>query len=95
MAAMSIIATVWLSIVNLWTFYCFGRDKRRAIAGLPRMLEPDLLGLVMLGGTLGAYAGRTYYRHKTRKQPFTNQLHAILFAQCVVMGAFAAGLRPA
>jgi uncharacterized membrane protein YsdA (DUF1294 family) len=28
-----------------------------------------------LGGSIGAYAGRALFRHKTRKQPFSSHLH--------------------
>ncbi|ODS99888.1 MAG: hypothetical protein ABS49_07085 [Erythrobacter sp. SCN 62-14] len=33
------------------------------------------------GGIGGAYAGRALFRHKTRKQPFSAQLHLIACAQ--------------
>ncbi len=43
----------------------------------------------MLGGTPGAYAGRAVFRHKTRKQPFSSELHFIAILQAVALAALA------
>lgn len=43
--------------------------------------------LAMLGGTGGAYAGRALFRHKTRKQPFSSQLHTIAVLQGLTLCA--------
>jgi len=66
-----------LIAVNLFTFGAFGIDKMRAEAGEWRISEGTLLRLAFCGGTPGAYAGRALFRHKTKKQPFSGQLHAI------------------
>lgn len=86
---MLLYALLWLLLVNAWTFICFGADKRRAIHGLPRLMEIDLLGLAIIGGTLGAYAGRRCYRHKTRKAPFNAKLRLIALAQLGALAGFA------
>ena len=49
--------------------------------GAWRVSEGALLRWAWLGGTLGAYAGRRAFRHKTRKQPFCARLHTIAAAQ--------------
>jgi uncharacterized membrane protein YsdA (DUF1294 family) len=77
-------------ILNIWTFMLFGIDKLRAEGGSWRVSEDGLLLCALLGGTLGAYAGRGIFRHKTRKQPFSNNLHAIAILQ-LFGGAMAAG----
>jgi uncharacterized membrane protein YsdA (DUF1294 family) len=46
-----------------------------------------LLTWAFLGGTIGAYAGRAAFRHKTRKQPFCSHLH-----QTAILHVFAAAL---
>jgi uncharacterized membrane protein YsdA (DUF1294 family) len=83
------------ALVNLWTFMLFGFDKIRAEAGSWRVSEGTLLAWAFLGGTIGAYAGRALFRHKTRKQPFSSHLHqtAILqgFAVALVGGWMLAG----
>lgn len=66
-------------LVNLWTFMLFGLDKFRAEAGGWRVSEVTLLGWALLGGSVGAYAGRALFRHKTRKQPFSSHLHQTAF----------------
>jgi uncharacterized membrane protein YsdA (DUF1294 family) len=46
-----------------------------------------LLTLALLGGSPGAYAGRAAFRHKTRKQPFSRELHTIAAFQLVALSA--------
>lgn len=70
-------AAAALAILNVWTFMLFGLDKMRAEAGSWRVAESTLLTFSFFGGSLGAYAGRATFRHKTRKQPFSSSLHSI------------------
>ena len=79
-----------LAIINLVTFMLFGFDKLRAEAGSWRISEGTLLTWAFIGGSIGAYAGRTVFRHKTRKQPFSSHLHqtAVIHA---IAAAFAGG----
>lgn len=72
---------------SLAAFTAFGLDKALAQAGRRRIAESTLLWLAALGGTPGAYAGRALFRHKTRKQPFSNRLFTILLVQVVAAGA--------
>ena len=80
------IATALISI-NFLAFAAFGIDKARAEAGSWRIRESTLLWLALLGGTLGAYAGRGLFRHKTRKQPFNDQLFRVAVLQALALGA--------
>ena len=75
--------------LNLIAFLAFGIDKARAEAGAWRVQESTLLLLALLGGTLGAYAGRALFRHKTRKQPFSARLHGVAALQGLMLGAWA------
>lgn len=70
------IVTAFIAI-NFFAFAAFGIDKMKAEAGSWRVAESTLLMLAFIGGTPGAYAGRSMFRHKTRKQPFSSQLHGI------------------
>lgn len=74
-----------LIAMNLSAFAAFGIDKARAERGDWRIKESTLLGLAFWGGTPGAYAGRALFRHKTRKQPFVGNLHAIAVLQVVAV----------
>jgi uncharacterized membrane protein YsdA (DUF1294 family) len=70
-----------LILVNLWTVLRFWQDKERAKAGERRIPEGDLLGLALIGGSPGALLARQLFRHKTRKEPFSTQLLAIVAVQ--------------
>ncbi|RNJ62693.1 MAG: DUF1294 domain-containing protein [Porphyrobacter sp. IPPAS B-1204] len=76
-----------LVMINFLAFAAFGIDKARAERGAWRISEGALLRLAFVGGTPGAYAGRALFRHKTRKQPFCDNLRAIAVLQ--VTGAAA------
>ncbi|MFC3174870.1 DUF1294 domain-containing protein [Novosphingobium bradum] len=82
----SLVALALLAL-NLITLALFGLDKALARASRRRIPEARLLGLALLGGTPGAYAGRALFRHKTRKQPFSRQLGGIAAMQVLVAGA--------
>ncbi len=82
----------WLAIwflllaMNGSAFAAFGIDKQRAIHGEWRISEQNLLLLAFIGGTGGAYLGRWYFRHKTRKQGFSAALHLIALIQIGLLG---------
>ena len=75
-----------LIAINFAAFAAFGIDKGKAERGHWRIAESTLLTFALLGGTLGAYAGRALFRHKTRKQPFGSQLFAIAVLQMLALG---------
>ena len=79
--------TTALIAINFIAFAAFGVDKAKAEAGRWRIADTTLLTFALLGGTLGAYAGRALFRHKTRKQPFGSQLFAIAVLQMLALGA--------
>lgn len=83
------LAAVLLVAVNLATFAAFGMDKARAEAGDRRIAEATLLQLAFIGGTPGAYAGRHVFRHKTRKQPFNDELFMVAVVQVLAVGGAA------
>lgn len=72
-----------LIALNLLTFAAFGLDKALARRGRRRISEARLLQFAFFGGTPAAYAARSLFRHKTRKQPFCARLHAIAVAQAL------------
>jgi uncharacterized membrane protein YsdA (DUF1294 family) len=84
---MAIGIIVWLAVIglNLAAFASFGLDKARARRGARRLSERDLLALATLGGTGGAYLGRWYFRHKTKKASFSVALHLIALAQGAIL----------
>ena len=81
MAGLMPFAIPALFVLNLWTMMRFWQDKQRAVAGERRIPEGDLLGLALIGGSLGALLARKLFRHKTRKEPFSTQLLIIVALQ--------------
>lgn len=60
----------YLFVINVITFAAFGLDKRKAKKRKFRIRESVLLGLALIGGSLGALAGMFLFHHKTRKPAF-------------------------
>ena len=77
-----------LLLINLWTILRFWQDKQRAITGDRRIAENDLLGLARIGGSPGAMLARHLFRHKTRKEPFSTILLAIVALQAGLLIAW-------
>lgn len=75
----------YLIAINFVALAAFGVDKMLAEAGARRISEATLLQLAFIGGTPGAYAGRQLFRHKTRKQPFSGNLHTVAMIQIVAL----------
>ena len=87
---MILTAALLLLVVNLWTIAVFWRDKRAAQAGARRVSEADLLTLALMGGSPGALLARRWFRHKTRKEPFSTRLLLIVALQMGAMSGLAA-----
>lgn len=81
------IGLIWLAVVNGLTWLAFAYDKAAAARGDWRIPERQLLMLALAGGTPAAFLARQALRHKTRKQPFSGQLHAVAGVQIVVVTA--------
>ncbi|MDD6646695.1 MAG: DUF1294 domain-containing protein [Firmicutes bacterium] len=64
------IVIVYLAVINLTAFVIYGSDKKRAAAGRWRISEGTLLGIALIGGSVGALAGMKCFRHKTRHWKF-------------------------
>ena len=83
------IVALMLVAINAITIAMFWIDKQRAIGGRRRIPEKELLGMALIGGAPGALLARSWFRHKTRKEPFSTQLLVIAVVQAgVVAGWF-------
>lgn len=85
----TLLACLALAAVNALTILRFWQDKQRAIGGKRRIPESDLLGLALIGGSPAALLARRWFRHKTRKQPFSTLLLVIVAVQVGTLAAFA------
>ncbi|MGN0703677.1 MAG: DUF1294 domain-containing protein [Lentihominibacter sp.] len=81
------IVIVYLAVINLTAFVMYGSDKKRAAAGRWRISEATLLGIALIGGSVGALAGMKCFRHKTRHWKFRIlvPLFLLLHAAVVLM----------
>ena len=80
---------LYLIGINALTALIFLYDKRQSQSGGWRVPENTLLGLAILGGSLGAKFAQIKFRHKTRKQPFGHILNAIIVLQVLLIIALA------
>lgn len=60
----------YLLVVNLITFFLYGIDKKKAIRNRWRIPEKTLLGMALIGGSIGALSGMQVFRHKTKHWKF-------------------------
>lgn len=75
----------YLLVINLVTFVIYGIDKQKAVKKRWRIPESTLLGLAVLGGSVGALAGMHKFRHKTKHLKFVLGVPFILFIQIGVI----------
>ena len=78
----------YLIAINLATMLFYGHDKRRAIRQRSRIPEIVLHLLALAGGTVGAFAGQTIFRHKTIKTRFRIVFVLTVILQAVLLGAY-------
>lgn len=76
---------LYLAVVNAVAFALYGIDKYKAKAGAWRIPEKTLLGVAVLGGSVGAMAGMKFFHHKTKHNLFRYGLPAILALQMAAL----------
>jgi uncharacterized membrane protein YsdA (DUF1294 family) len=79
------IIIVYLMIVNIIAFIMFGVDKKRAINDQWRISEKALLGVALAGGSVGAFAGMQFFRHKTRDLKFKTLIPVFIVAHIAAL----------
>lgn len=78
--------------VNAAAYAAIAYDKAMAVRGRRRVPERRLLGLALIGGSVGAVAAQRVLRHKTQKEPFRSRLRAILVLHgLMLLGAAVVG----
>ncbi len=71
--------------INVIAFLVYGIDKWKAKKSLWRIRETALLGLAVLGGSIGAWLGMKVWRHKTMHKKFNYGIPLILIAQVAIV----------
>ena len=79
------IVIVYLVVINVATFLTYGIDKWKAKKSLWRIREASLLGLAVLGGSIGAWLGMKVWHHKTMHKKFKYGIPLILAAQIAIV----------
>lgn len=75
---------LYLAAINIITFMVYGIDKEKAKRKMWRIPEATLLGLAVIGGSVGAYAGMQLFRHKTKHPKFTIGVPVIFVLQVIL-----------
>jgi len=60
-------------------------DKKRAIKNQWRISEKALIGISIIGGSIGMLAGMSTFRHKTKHKKFTIGIPIILIIQVAIL----------
>ena len=60
------VVLIYLAVINVVTFFMYGIDKWKAKKSKWRIRETALLGLAVLGGSIGAWLGMKVWHHKTQ-----------------------------
>ena len=79
------VAIIYLFLINLVTFLVYGFDKWKAKRAKWRISEATLLGLAVMGGSIGAWLGMKVWHHKTLHAKFKYGIPLILIAQITLL----------
>ena len=78
--------SIYLAVINTFSFLIYGIDKLKAMKGCWRVPEAFLLLLAVAGGSIGALLGMRVWRHKTLHRKFRYGVPAIILLQ--LLGCF-------
>lgn len=76
---------IYLIAINVVTFFLYGMDKWKAKHSKWRISEATLLGLAVIGGSIGAWLGMKVWHHKTMHKKFKYGLPLILIVQIAIV----------
>lgn len=74
---------IYVIAINIWGFAIMGIDKKRAVNNKWRISERNLFTVALLGGSIGAFSGMKYFRHKTKHTKFIIGIPLIIIVQIV------------
>ena len=79
------IILIYLIAINVVAFFLYGIDKWKAKRSKWRISEATLLGLAVIGGSIGAWLGMKVWHHKTMHKKFKYGIPLILVVQIVIV----------
>ena len=86
--AILVSSVIYLAVINVVAFFMYGLDKWKAKRSKWRIPEATLLGLAVLGGSIGAWLGMKVWHHKTLHKKFKFGVPAIIIVQIALIGYF-------
>ena len=79
------IILIYLIAINVVTFFAYGIDKWKAKRSKWRISEATLLGMAVIGGSIGAWLGMRVWHHKTMHKKFQFGIPLIIVAQVAMI----------
>ena len=79
---------IYLLIINALGFLLMLIDKYKARKNLWRIPEKTLLGVALMGGSIGSFAGMQIFRHKTKHPQFYIGIPIIMAVQLIAVAYF-------
>ena len=76
---------IYLVAINVVTFFMYGIDKWKAKRSKWRIREATLLGMAVIGGSIGAWLGMRVWHHKTMHKKFQFGIPLILIIQLAIV----------
>ena len=76
---------IYLIAINVVTFFAYGIDKWKAKRSKWRIQEATLLGLAVIGGSIGALLGMKVWHHKTMHKKFQFGVPVIILLQIALI----------
>ena len=76
---------IYLVLINITAFAMYGIDKSAATRQKSRIPNKVLLGMAVIGGSIGALAGMYTFRHKTKQKKYTIMVPLILILQIAAL----------
>lgn len=75
----------YIAVVNTIAFFIYGIDKWKAKRSKWRISEATLLGMAVIGGSVGAWMGMKVWHHKTLHKKFKYGVPLIFIAQMALL----------
>lgn len=72
---------LYIVLINILTFFIYGIDKLKAKKSKWRVSENTLIGMAIIGGSIGAWLGMKIWHHKTLHKKFKYGVPLILVVQ--------------
>lgn len=77
--------SIYLIVINVFSFILMGYDKRKARKNKWRVPESRMFLAAAFGGSIGIWLGMQHFHHKTLHNKFKYGIPAIFIAQIILL----------